>query len=123
MKTFCTLLLAFFVLGLVNANAAPRLKHVVSFKFKESATPQQIKQVVSDFAALKRKIPQMKDFEWGINVSPEKLSKGYTHCFIATFKTAKDRDAYLVHPAHKAFAQGLGPVLDEAFVIDFWANK
>jgi hypothetical protein len=58
----------------------------------------------------------------GINVSPEGLDKGFTHCFILTFKSEKDRDAYLVHPDHKAFGGLVGPVLDDVFVIDFWAR-
>jgi hypothetical protein len=39
-----------------------------------------------------------------------------------TFKTAADRDAYLVHPDHKAFGSLVGPVLADVFVIDFWAQ-
>ena len=39
-----------------------------------------------------------------------------------TFKSEKDRDAYIVHPDHKTFAKGLGPILDDVFVIDFWAK-
>ncbi|MEW6233836.1 MAG: Dabb family protein, partial [Candidatus Omnitrophota bacterium] len=42
-----------------------------------------------------------------------------------TFKTAKDRDAYLVHPAHKEFGQTLGTLacVDDVFVVDYWNNK
>jgi Stress responsive A/B Barrel Domain len=40
-----------------------------------------------------------------------------------TFKTAEDRDAYLVHPAHKEFVKLVGPIVDDVFVIDFWAEK
>lgn len=99
------------------------LRHVVSFQFKESATPAQIQKVVADFRDLKIKIPTIVSFECGTNVSPEKLNKGFTHCFVLTFKSEKDRDAYLVHPAHQAFGQSLGPVLADVFVIDFQAQK
>ena len=61
--------------------------------------------------------------EWGTNVSPEKHDKGFTHCFILSFKNEKNRDAYLVHPAHKAFGRLLGPVMEDVFVIDFWTEK
>jgi len=98
------------------------LRHVVSFKFKDDATKAQIDDVVKAFGDLQNDMPFILDFEWGTNVSPEPLAAGYTHCFILTFKTAKDRDAYLPHPAHKAFGEQLGPVLDKVFVIDFWTK-
>ena len=30
---------------------------------------------------------------------------------------------YLVHPDHKAFGKLVGPLLDDVFVVDFWAKK
>jgi hypothetical protein len=99
-----------------------KLLHVVSFKFKESATKEQIKQVEDAFAGLKRKIKEIKEYQWGTNVSPEKHDKGFTHGFILRFDSAKDRDAYLVHPDHKEFGKLVGPVLADVFVIDFWTE-
>ena len=58
------------------------LYHVVSIKFKEGATPEQIKAVEEAFAALKTKIPGITSLHWGTNVSPEKHDKGFTHCFV-----------------------------------------
>lgn len=100
-----------------------KLRHVVAFKFKESATPEQIKDVEKAFRALKEKIPQIVALEWGTNCSPEKHAKGFTHCFVLTFNSAADRDAYLPHPAHKAFGKSLGPVIADVFVVDFWAKE
>ena len=99
-----------------------KLRHVVAFKFKESATPEQIKEVEKNFCALKAKISQIAALEWGTNCSPEQHAKGFTHCFIVTFNSAADRDAYLPHPAHKAFAGSLGGILADVFVVDFWAK-
>ena len=99
------------------------LRHVVLFKFKDSATPGQIKQVEDAFRALPSKINFIRDFEWGTNVSLENLNQGYTHCFFLTFASDKDRDAYLVHPAHKEFGKTLTPYLDKVTVVDFWAQK
>jgi hypothetical protein len=103
-------------------NAKGRLQHVVAFKFKESAAAEQIRKVETEFVALKDKIREVRALEWGTNVSPEKLDKGFTHCFVLTFKSEKARDIYLNHPQHKAFVDLVGPVLAEAFVIDFWAR-
>lgn len=102
--------------------ARGRLVHVVAFKFKDTATPADIRKVEQAFAALPAKIPQIASFEWGTNVSPEKHDKGFTHGFILTFRTEKDRDDYLVHPDHKQFGAAVGPVLADVFVVDFWAK-
>jgi Stress responsive A/B Barrel Domain len=99
-----------------------QLYHVVSLKFKEGAAAGQIKDVEAAFASLKSKVPGIRTLHWGTDVSPEKLSKGFTHCFVLTFDNDKDRDAYLVHPDHKAFGKVLGPVLGDVLVIDFWAK-
>lgn len=98
------------------------LRHVVLFKFKADASKEAVQKVEEAFAALPGKVSQIQDYEWGTNVSPEKLDQGYTHCFFLTFKSAEDRDAYLVHPDHKAFGSALGGVLDGACVVDYWVK-
>jgi hypothetical protein len=107
---------------LVSAHAADKLQHVVCFKFKTTASAQDIKKVEEAFQALKQKVPQIVALEWGTNVSKEKRDKGFTHCFLLSFKSEADRDAYIEHPAHKAFGKLVGPVLDDVFVLDFWAK-
>jgi hypothetical protein len=99
------------------------LRHMVGFKFKSTATETEIKNIENEFAALKKKIPQIVSYEWGINNSPEGLNKGCTHGFLVTFNSEKDRDAYLVHPAHKAFGTLVRPLLDDVFVLDFWSRN
>jgi hypothetical protein len=124
MKILITLLCSLMVSGMVaNANAAQKLQHVVCFKFKTTATPDDIVKVEKAFQALQQKIPQIVALEWGTNVSKEHRDKGFTHCFIATFKNDKDRDVYLEHPDHKAFGKIVGPVLEDVFVIDFWPKE
>jgi hypothetical protein len=122
MKTFALLTLAVVAITM-NAPAADKLEHVVSFKFKSSASAYDIKKVETAFRDLKTKIPQIVSYEWGTNVSKENHDKGYTHCFILSFKSEKDRDTYIGHADHKAFGKLLHPFLDEVFVIDFWAKE
>ena len=98
------------------------LRHVVAFKFKPTADQKQIDKVVEAFRNLRDSIDTIVSFEAGTNVSPEGLNKGFTHCFILTFRNEKDRDAYLVHPAHKEFGELVGPLLADVFVVDFWAD-
>ena len=107
---------------ITSASAAEKLQHVVCFKFKPSASADDIKKVEEAFKGLKHKIPLIVSLEWGTNVSKENKDKGFTHCFVLTFKSEQDRDAYVVHPDHKAFGKIVGPVLDDVFVMDFVAK-
>jgi hypothetical protein len=118
-----TTLLAIAILTASSLAADGPIRHVVHFKFKADADKAQIAKVVEGFAALKTKISVVDALEWGTDVSPEGLGKGFTHCWIVSFKTAADRDAYLVHPDHKAFVELLKPILDEALVVDFVPQK
>ncbi|MFZ4467992.1 MAG: Dabb family protein [Pirellula sp.] len=106
-----------------QADKKPMLRHVVIFKFKEASPAVEVQKVVDGFRALGSKIPEIASFEYGTNNSPEGLNDGFTHCFLVTFKSEKDRDAYLPHPAHKAFVDLLKPHLDKAMVIDYWAAE
>ncbi|HEY1785278.1 MAG TPA: Dabb family protein [Pirellulales bacterium] len=98
------------------------LRHVVLFKFKAESTPEEIQKVVTAFAALPKQIPTIVDFEWGTDVGVENLAAGFTHCFLVTFRTAENRDAYLVDPAHKKFVTLVGPVLEKPLVVDYWTQ-
>lgn len=99
-------------------------RHVVLLKFKVSATPGTVKYIEAAFKDLCSKLEFVKDFEWGINSSPESLNNGYTHCFIVTFEGAVDRDIYLPHPLHEKFRETyLEPNVEEVCVVDFIAQK
>ena len=98
------------------------VRHVVLFKFKDGAPPEAVRAIEEKFRGLKSRIPDILDFEWGTNVSPEKLDQGFTHCFFVTFPDAKARDAYLPHPAHQEFVEVLKPHLDKALVVDYVAR-
>ncbi len=98
-------------------------RHVVLFKYKDTATPENIKAVEDAFLDLKNKIDVIKDIETGSNVSTENLSHGFTDCFIVTFADSAGRDAYLPSPEHQAFVKFAGPFLAEALVIDFKPRK
>jgi hypothetical protein len=118
------LLFGLFLCG-VNAQTAKTgkvLRHVVMFKFSDSATPANIQKIEEAFAMLPKKIEGIQSFEWGINNSPEGLNQGLTHCFILTFTSEKDRDAYLIHPAHKDFGKSLGSDVEKVTVFDFWVK-
>jgi len=99
------------------------LRHAVFFSFKKTSSEEDIQKVVDAFRALPEAIPEIIDFQWGVNNSPEGLNDGFTHCFLLTFKDVAGRAAYLPHNAHKAFGDVLRPHNDKVFVVDYWGNK
>lgn len=98
------------------------LRHVVLFGFKSTSSSEDVQKIVDEFKALPSKISEIKDFEWGINSSPEGLNQGLTHAFTVTFHSDSDRDAYIPHPAHREFVDILGPHLDKVTVLDYWTK-
>jgi hypothetical protein len=95
------------------------VRHVVMLRFRDGTAPERITEVVSGFGALAHKIGGITGFEWGTNNSPEDKNKGLTHCFLLDFADEAARDAYLPHPTHVAFAEGLGDIVEDVCVFDY----
>lgn len=96
-----------------------RVHHMVFFKYKDSATEEQIEEIQSEFAALEKKIPGLLEFQSGQQTSDVEQTKGFTHAYVLTFIHNRARNDYLIHPAHKEFVTLVGPVLEEPLVLDF----
>jgi len=95
------------------------LRHMVLFAFKEGTPEEKEADLVRAFRALPEKIPGILDFEWGTNVSPEKLAQGFSHCFLLSFRSEEERDRYLSHPAHRTFSAAVRPYLADVLVLDY----
>ena len=95
---------------------------MVLFKFSSQIPAKKIREIEEAFAALPGKIAAIEDFEWGTDISVENKQMGFTHCFLLSFKSEDDRNAYIPHPAHKAFGEILHPWLDKVCVVDYWAR-
>lgn len=120
MKTLVVLAAFLFLNGLAMADSEYR--HLVLLSFKKDASAEDITKIEKSFAGLQEKIDLIQDFEWGTDVSPEGLAKGYTHCFLVTFKDKAALEAYLPHDAHQAFVAGLKEVVEDVLVIDYVAR-
>lgn len=97
--------------------------HFVAFKYKDTTTAAQKEALRAAFLDLRTKIPFIVSLTWGSNTSPENLNKGMSDGFLLTFKSAADRDAYLIHPQHEAFKALALPMVADAFVFDFAENS
>ena len=99
-----------------------QLRHVVLLTFKATSSKEDVAKVTRTFNDLYGKVPEVKNMEWGLNMSPEHLDQGFTHCFVLTFSSEKDLASYQVHPAHKAFQEVLKPHMDKVFVVDYFVT-
>ena len=98
------------------------LRHVVLFGFTSGTTQTETDEIVRRFAALRETVPAVETLEWGRNSSPEDLNPELTHCFQLTFRSNAMRDAYLIDPAHVAFADWVGTWVEHVTVVDFWTE-
>ena len=98
------------------------LRHVVLFKWKEETSAEQIRRIDQAFCALPGKIGAILDFEWGTDASVEGKAKGFSHCFLVTFRDEAGRAEYLPHPEHKAFGSLLRPHVEDVLVLDYWTR-
>jgi Stress responsive A/B Barrel Domain len=104
------------------AEPAP-YRHVVIFGFKEGTPPAKIEEIATAFKALSKSIPNVKTFEWGLNVSPEKMNPDLTHVFTVGFENkAALESGYLHHPDHEKFVTLLKPHIAKAVVVDYVAQ-
>lgn len=111
------------LLATASGFAGGEFRHAVFFKFKPSATPEQVKEVESDFIRMSKQVPTITGFEWGTSESVEKLNDGFTHCFFVSFKDKAGLEAYLPSEPHKAFVAKLQGVVEKAFVFDYTAKS
>jgi hypothetical protein len=99
------------------------IRHVVLVRFAPTTPPAEREAVFAELAALRAVLPGMLGFAAGADVSPEGRARGYTHAFTVDFADAAARDAYLVHPAHKAAGARLVAALeggrDGTLILDF----
>lgn len=115
----------FMSLTIAASGAEPSgklLRHIVLYKFKPELRPEQVQEVVDAFAALPSKMDLIARLEYGTNVSEEGKSEGLTHCFVVTFRSKADLDAYLVHPAHQAYVSLVRDRREKVVVFDFWTE-
>jgi quinol monooxygenase YgiN len=95
------------------------IRHVVLLRFKDETPPDTRSELERAFAGLAESIAEVQTLEWGTNVSPEGLEKGFTHCFVLGFADEAARDAYLPHPAHQDFVAQLQPWVKDVLVVDY----
>lgn len=94
-----------------------RFYHLHYFKFKEEVSEEEITQLMKELAGLKDKIPVLKEFWVGKNVSPH--GRGFQWGEVALFEKPEDLEAYHIHPEHRKLVRKIGPKLAGGASMDF----
>jgi hypothetical protein len=112
------------------------IRHIVLFRYKTAVSSEEKQEVISRFLALKTLAKHngatyIVSIDTGSGISGEGLDQCFEQGFIVTFNSQGDRNYYVgqpiitdpsfYDPAHQAFKDFVGPLLDQngAFVFDF----
>jgi hypothetical protein len=88
------------------------IRHCVFLRFRSNVPDDEKLAIYGQLADLKAVIDGFLAISYGPNVSPEGLHQGFADGFVIDFVDAAARDAYLVHPAHKAAGSRLVAALE-----------
>ena len=94
------------------------IRHVVTFRFNEGTTPEQIAALTEGLGRLPGAIPEIADYRFGPDVG---INEGNGHIAVtADFVTLADYLVYRDHPEHQAVIRDLiAPILAERIAVQF----
>ena len=78
------------------------IRHVVLVRMRAGLPEGEVEAIFAGLGALRDRLAGMGPFVWGRDVSPEGLSRGFTHAFTVDFDDVAARDRYLALPEHEA---------------------
>jgi hypothetical protein len=84
------------------------MRHIVLLRFREDVDPARKRALFRQLEDLRNHIPGVVGFHAGANESVEgELTRGNLDGFWFDFENEQVRDAYLVHPLHRATGAAL----------------
>ena len=92
--------------------------HGFNFKFKKGVPEEKIAGMMKELAALKEKIPVLKEFLVGKNTA--RRTQGYQYGEIAVFDKKEDLMVYEKHPEHVKLVKKIIPNLEIGNGMDFF---
>lgn len=109
----------------VKNKGEKKLHHLVAVKWKEGAPLDSIEHdIYKTLGALELYVDP---FYYGKNAASKRdigFSKGATHVWYATFKSAYDRDSiYMNSPEEKQFGRKYGKWAEDLIVFDWWEGN
>ena len=92
--------------------------HGFNFKFKKGVPEGEVASLMQELAALKGKIPVLKEFFIGKNIA--KRTHGFQYGEIAVFDRKEDLMLYEKHPEHQKLVKKILPRLEIGNGMDFF---
>lgn len=92
------------------------IKHVVLAKFKPEVTEADLAELRKRLAALPSAIPEIRGYDFGQDVRPE---KSWDFALVSTFEDMEAVKRYLVHSDHAAAGKYIRSLCESLQVIDF----
>jgi hypothetical protein len=81
------------------------IRHIVMFRLKDFSSAEEklkaAKAVKAELLAMKEKIPVIREFEVGINVTVD--TSAFDVVINSSFESSEDLETYRIHPDHQAF--------------------
>ena len=78
------------------------IRHCVLVRFRPEVTQEDRTVIYAELESLREVVPGFLAMSAGPNVSPEGVHQGFVDGFTMDFTDEAARDAYLIHPDHKA---------------------
>jgi hypothetical protein len=94
------------------------VEHIVCFKLKPDATPEQKRLLIERLRGLKDKIPTVVDLSVGETFTPER-GQGFTVGLVVRFKDREGLAVYGPHPDHVPVKEYVGQVCESSLAIDY----
>ncbi|KAG1745843.1 uncharacterized protein EDB91DRAFT_126679 [Suillus paluster] len=93
------------------------IHHIVLYKFKPEATPEQRQSVIDSVSALPSQIPAIQGLVTGeILFNP--LAHGYDDGVIFLFESVAKLDEYRPHKAHTDYQAFSAPYIEDKLIFD-----
>jgi hypothetical protein len=94
------------------------VEHIVLFKWKAEATPEQIHAVLDGLSGLKELLPEILDLTIGENFTER--SQGFTHGLVVRFADKSGLESYGPSDAHQYVVKNLiAPIRADTIALDY----
>ncbi|MFZ5823157.1 MAG: Dabb family protein [Bacillota bacterium] len=94
------------------------VEHIVCFKLKPDATPEQENRLIEMLKALKETVPGIVDLSAGRTFTPER-GQGYTVGLVVRFRDREGLAVYGPHPNHVPVKEYAAQVCESVLAVDY----
>ncbi len=94
------------------------LQHVVLFQWKKGTPETESSGILKAVADLSHKLPGVRGYAGGADLSNRNLNQGFSHGFVIGFDDPASLKFYLEHPDHLRVVERIKRNVDKILVFD-----